>query len=195
MAAPSVRVPVKLVLIGDSGVGKTSLVTRWITGLGTFDFGSTIGANHQRRLLTIGGNEVDLQIWDTAGQEQFHALTPLYARSSAVAILVTSIADPATFESIDDWLDILYSAAPEGPPIILAVNKIDLEGESTSPRDEIFGLCSSRAKALFFVSALTDEGVDDLFMCAAESGLRFCLGQQTREAPVPLLEPASASCC
>jgi small GTP-binding protein len=189
------KFPVKLVLIGDASVGKTSLVARWITGLGNLEFGSTIGANHQCKTLTIGENEVDLQIWDTAGQEQFHALTPLYARGAAVAILVTSFSDPASLESIEDWTDILLSAAPENPPIVLAVNKVDLEGESKRSRDEIFAICSARAKTVFFVSALTNEGVDDLFLCAADSGLKFYMGQQAREAPVPVLEQKKSGCC
>jgi small GTP-binding protein len=167
------RVCFKAVLLGDSGVGKTSLATRWTTGTYSPSSKTTLGANHHRRRLTLEGEDVDLFLWDTAGQEQFQALTPLYARSAAVAILTTSILDPQSFRSIDQWISVLQSGADDLPPLVLAVNKIDRRESGFMTADEIQREYSKRFEGVFLVSALSNEEVDNLFMFAAIAGFRF----------------------
>jgi small GTP-binding protein len=170
MATP---ITCKAVLLGDSGVGKTSLVTRWTTGAYQRIANPTIGANHQRKRVVVDRHEVDLFIWDTAGQEQFQSLTPLYARSSAVAILTASMIDRNSFDNLSQWTDILSSSTSELPPIVLAVNKIDLRASAKISEEEVESVYRSKFSGLFLVSAVTGEGVDDLFRYATHAAYQF----------------------
>jgi small GTP-binding protein len=191
------RVSFKAVLLGDSGVGKTSLATRWTTGACSRSVSPTVGANHQRRRLTLEGQEVDLFLWDTAGQEQFQALTPLYARSSSVAILTTSVTEPTSFDNLDRWISLLQSATDELPPLVLAVNKVDLADSACKPLDEIQQAYEKKFAAIFFVSAVTNEGVDNLFMFAALAGYRFqkAASPETHRSVLGEREEPPSKCC
>ena len=173
MSSETGRRHFKAVLLGDSGVGKTSLVTRWTTGLYQKSTSPTVGANHQLKRVTLHDQEVDIYLWDTAGQEQFQALTPLYARAASVAVLVCSITDEASFANVDHWVELLSSAIAEIPPIIMAVNKMDLIEEAKMTTDKITETFQERFAGLFFVSAVTNEEVDNMFMSAAEAGFNF----------------------
>jgi small GTP-binding protein len=168
----------KVVLLGDSGVGKTSLVNRWMTGTYQRVTNPTIGANHQRKRVIVDNAEVDLLIWDTAGQEQFQPLAPLYARSASVAILTASIADRRSFENLSQWTEILSSPSGELPPIVLAVNKIDLRESAKITNDEVESEYGGQFAGLFFVSALTAEGIENLFQFAAQAGYRFAVANK-----------------
>jgi small GTP-binding protein len=121
----------------------------------------------------LDGQGIDLVLWDTAGQEQFQALTPLYARSSAVAIFVASITDPRSFTGLDSWIRLLVSANRDPPPMVLAVNKVDLKDKAPMAIDKIDSQFRPRFAGLFFVSALTNEEVDNLFTFAAQAAVAF----------------------
>jgi small GTP-binding protein len=168
----------KAVLLGDSGVGKTSIVTRWTTGMYQRIANPTVGANHQRKRVVVDEKEVDLFIWDTAGQEQFQSLTPLYARSACVAILTASIVSQDSFDNLSQWIDVLSSATDELPPIVLAVNKMDLRESARLTEEKIESTYVSKFDGHFFVSALTGEGIDNLFQFAAQLGYRFAIANR-----------------
>jgi small GTP-binding protein len=156
----------------------------------------TIGANHQQKRVVLDDREIDLFIWDTAGQEQFRSLTPLYARSACVAILTISITDRRSFDNIDRWVDILTTSTEDIPPIVVAANKIDLRGNAELSNEEIENECRSRFAGLFFVSALTDEGINNLFTFAAQVGYRFAVAH--RRAPESKLDEKpseTGGCC
>lgn len=172
----------KAVLLGDSGVGKTALMTRWSTG--TFATNSpTIGANHIMRKINFRDDSVDMFVWDTAGQEQFQSLTPLYVRSASVAIITAAINDADSFDHIDQWLSLLEASSLPVPPAILAVNKDDLEPIIT--RDEIYEKFSSKFTGIFFVSAKKNEMVNELFSDAATKGYEFFKTQVPVSQPKP----------
>jgi small GTP-binding protein len=185
----------KAVLLGDSGVGKTSLMTRWCHGSYQAGANPTIGANHQRKRIALDTEEIDLFIWDTAGQEQFHALTPLYARSSAVAILVASITDPLSLRNLDRWVDLLSYANTELPPVVLAVNKIDMREFAPLTVEQIQQEYSNKFSGLFFVSAATNEEVDNLFMFAAQAGYRFLLASHPQVPQTAIDQPKTTESC
>jgi small GTP-binding protein len=187
----------KAVLLGDSGVGKTSIVNRWMTGACPRDAadGPTVGANHQTKRVTIAGHEIELFVWDTAGQEQYRSLAPLYARGAAVAILTASITDRDSFEHLDRWIDTLNSSTETTPPIILAVNKCDVRGSAAMSQDEVDDTYRDRFAGLFFVSALQDLEIDNLFIAAAEAGYRFALAnQRAEEQLLEQLAPDTQNC-
>jgi small GTP-binding protein len=138
----------------------------------------TVGANHQRKRVVVDENEVDLFIWDTAGQEQFQSLTPLYARSACVAIMTASIVDQDSFENLTQWIEILSSATEEVPPVVLAINKCDLRENARLTDEKIETTYASKFAGHFFVSALSGEGIDNLFMFAAQVGYRFAMANR-----------------
>jgi small GTP-binding protein len=192
------RVSVKAVLLGNSGVGKTSLANRWTNGVYQKTPAGTIGANHQRKRLTIGADQVDVFLWDTAGQEQFQALTPLYVRSSAVAVVTVAINDTSSFDSVDYWISLLSTTTDPTPPIVFAVNKIDLARSANFREEGIQQTFSSTFAGVFFVSAASNEGVDNLFEFVAQAGYDFVTSHRdTKPVTEPKEPPAGAGrrCC
>jgi small GTP-binding protein len=185
----------KAVLLGDSGVGKTSLITRWCHRSYQTDTNLTIGAAHQRKRIVLDAEEIDLFIWDTGGQEQFQSLTPLYARASVVAILVASIAEPQSLQNLDRWISLLGYANSELPPVVLAVNKIDLREFASLTVEQIQQEYSNKFSGLFFVSAATNEEVDNLFMFAAQAGYQFLLANRPQTPQSALNEHTTNNNC
>jgi small GTP-binding protein len=170
---------------------------RWSTGIYQRNHPSTIGANHHRKRFLLSGEEVEVFVWDTAGQEQFHSLTPLYSRSAAVALLVTSVDKDTSFEHIDHWISLLEQSASTLPPIVLAVNKMDLLADSAAKQEEIETKYGTRFSGIFFVSALTNENVNNLFMAAAAAGYAFFKtgnGAQVTET-LPEQTQKTSHCC
>ena len=175
----------KIVLLGSSGVGKTSLINYWINGISSENKSSTptVGANHQKKITEIDDKEVELFIWDTAGQEQFQALTPLYVRSAACAIICTSIIDADSFNTIDTWIHLIKDSCEKEPPLILCVNKVDLANDETMSNQKIEEMYESKFSNIFFASAVTGEGVEMLFMQSGRLGLNFSPSIQKIENP------------
>lgn len=156
----------KAVVIGESNVGKTSLVIRLITG--TFNSQEpTIGVSNSKMSFNTPAGPVELCIWDTAGQEIFHSLVPLYSRSSSVVILVCSTDVPESIARLTEWVKMVENSCVPLPPIVLALNKIDLVGEDDKTLAEIKKNHPKMFAHEFSCSALTGEGVKELFLCAA----------------------------
>jgi small GTP-binding protein len=192
---PTRRISCKIVLLGNSGVGKTSLVTRWTTGKCIADVNPTIGANHQHKSVVIDNNDVDLFLWDTAGQEQFHALAPLYAHSAAGGLIVASILDLDSIKGIQTWLDLVNRSCDRTPPCLLLVNKMDKSENAVLTAEEIKSEYAGLFNAVFFVSAVTGEGVAAAFDMIGELGFKFNAGATTSSRKVSISEPRENSCC
>jgi small GTP-binding protein len=164
----------KVVVLGNSGCGKTAIITRWISGTFTTISKPTIGSNHERKRVVLDGKgPVDLYVWDTAGQEQFQSLIPLYARSSCLAIIAAAIDDIQSFEAIPTWIDAVGSSCETPPPILLAVNKMDQIETAAKTVEQIHSEFDGRFLSVFFVSALTGEGISSLFNAAAIEAANF----------------------
>jgi small GTP-binding protein len=194
---PPRRTSCKVVILGNSGVGKTSLVMQWTIGDYEAQVGPTIGANHQRKSVTVQGEEVDLFLWDTAGQEQFQALTPLYAHSAATALIVVAVDDLDSFKGIPTWTDLLTRSCDKTPPIVLLVNKMDRAERAVLTNQDIKDRYASSFQALFFVSASTGEGVDRAFQYAGELAYDFTVqsGNPARRQAVDNQPDQPKPCC
>ena len=140
-----------------------------------------MGVEFGSRIITMGGKRVKLQIWDTAGQERFRAVTRSYYRGAAGAIIVYDISNRDSFSHVQQWLNDAQQLAGEHICMMVVGNKADLQGER-----EVTFLEASRvaqeAEVLFLeTSALTGEGVEDIFMRVARGiharALRVLLSQ------------------
>lgn len=159
---------VKVVLLGDTGVGKSSLVQRFVTNKFSNYSESTIGASFMSKLIMVKDKPVKFQIWDTAGQEKYHSLAPMYYRGAAAAIVVYDITRKESFKTLQNWIKELKQLGPENIIIAVAGNKCDLEEQRVVGRAaaEEYAKNISDGYAPLFIetSAKEDKGVHDLFV-------------------------------
>jgi small GTP-binding protein len=148
----------KIVFVGDLQVGKTSIINQYMNI--SHPTSSTVGANSVSCQVVLPNAEVNLQIWDTAGQEQFKSLVPVYARGAQLAIVVFDVTAPDSLTGIRDWIKYLEGHVPGDHPIVVG-NKAD-QPMAVSTR-AINDLCQEFANRFFLTSALTGEGIEELF--------------------------------
>jgi len=153
----------KLLIIGESGAGKSSLLLRFVDNTFDPDQSATIGVDFKVKTINVDGNRVKLAIWDTAGQERFRTLTPSYYRGAQGVILVYDVASRTSFTKLDMWLNELQTYANR-PNIVkmLVGNKIDMENRAVTRQE---GLAFARRHQMLHIesSAKTREGVQLAF--------------------------------
>jgi len=122
-------VDAKVVVIGNTGVGKTCIVLRYVQGKFVMHTASTIGASFMIKKLFLENCRLTLQIWDTAGQERFRSMGPMYYRGAAAAIVVFDITSEDSFTQLHQWVDELRKNSDENIVLAIACNKCDLSGQ------------------------------------------------------------------
>ncbi|XVE86812.1 hypothetical protein DITRI_Ditri18aG0064500 [Diplodiscus trichospermus] len=154
----------KVVLIGDSAVGKSQILARFARNEFSLDSKATIGVEFQTRTLVIEHKSVKAQIWDTAGQERYRAVTSAYYRGAVGAMLVYDISKRQTFDHIPRWLEELRGHADKNIVIILIGNKTDLEDQRAVPTEDAKEF--AQKEGLFFLetSALQATNVETAFL-------------------------------
>ncbi|KAL3572889.1 hypothetical protein D5086_026793 [Populus alba] len=153
----------KIVIIGDSAVGKSNLLSRYARNEFNLHSKATIGVEFQTQSMEIDGKEVKAQIWDTAGQERFRAVTSAYYRGAVGALIVYDISRRTTFDSVGRWLDELKTHSDTTVAWMLVGNKCDLENIRDVSVEE--AKCLAEAEGLFFMetSALDSTNVKKAF--------------------------------
>jgi len=153
----------KVVLIGDSGVGKSNLLSRFTRNEFCSESKSTIGVEFATRSLEVDGKAVKAQIWDTAGQERYRAITSAYYRGAVGALLVYDVTKSESFENVQKWLRELRDHADANIVIMLVGNKSDLEHLRCVSRD--VGALFATKESLSFIetSALDSTNVEPAF--------------------------------
>ncbi|EYU40652.1 hypothetical protein ABFS82_14G057300 [Erythranthe guttata] len=153
----------KIVVIGDSAVGKSNLLSRFARDEFDHNSKATIGVEFQTQVLELDGKEVKAQVWDTAGQERFRAVTSAYYRGAVGALVVYDITRITTFESIKRWLDELNTHCDTAVAKMLVGNKSDLEHIRQVSVEEAKTLAEE--EGLFFIetSALDSTNVNKSF--------------------------------
>uniref|UniRef100_A0A7N1A4E3 Uncharacterized protein n=1 Tax=Kalanchoe fedtschenkoi TaxID=63787 RepID=A0A7N1A4E3_KALFE len=154
----------KAVLIGDSAVGKSNLLSRFARDEFRLDSKPTIGVEFAYRNVKIGDAVVKAQIWDTAGQERFRAITSSYYRGALGAILVYDITRKSTFDNLKKWLWELREHSSPGTVIVLVGNKSDLTHSREVSEEE--GKKFAEAESLCFMetSAMENVNVEEAFL-------------------------------
>ncbi|XP_061336599.1 ras-related protein Rab11A [Gastrolobium bilobum] len=154
----------KVVLIGDSAVGKSQILARFARNEFSLDSKATIGVEFQTRTLVIEHKSVKAQIWDTAGQERYRAVTSAYYRGAVGAMLVYDITKRQSFDHIPRWLEELRSHADKNIVIILIGNKSDLENQRTVPTEDAKEFAEKEGLFFLETSALEATNVETAFM-------------------------------
>ncbi|XP_076903883.1 ras-related protein YPT3-like [Bidens hawaiensis] len=153
----------KLVLIGDSGVGKSNLLSRFTRNEFSLETKSTIGVEFATRSLNVDGKVIKAQIWDTAGQERYRAIASAYYRGAVGALLVYDVTRHATFGSIERWLKELRDHTDPNIVVMLIGNKSDLRHLLAVSTED--GKALAEAESLYFMetSALEATNVENAF--------------------------------
>ena len=156
-------IPVKVILVGDSGVGKTSMISRYINQYNDH-IDSTITTSYYTKLLTIDNFTLNYQIWDTVGQEQFRALNSLFFKDAQICLMVYDITSEESFSSIKEyWYEAVLANGLEGVIFGVAGNKNDLYEKEKVDKKEVIDF-SNEIKAIFkFTSAKQNTCIDELF--------------------------------
>jgi len=158
----------KLVLLGESAVGKSSLVLRFVKGQFHEFQESTIGAAFLTQTVCLDDTTVKFEIWDTAGQERYHSLAPMYYRGAQAAIVVYDITNADTFERAKSWVKELQRQASPNIVIALAGNKADLTTNRIVEYDEASAYAEENSLLFMETSAKTALNVNDIFLAIAK---------------------------
>ncbi|KAM8826962.1 ras-related protein Rab-11A-like [Synchiropus picturatus] len=153
----------KVVLIGESGVGKSNLLSRFTKNEFNHDSRTTIGVEFSTRTIELDGLTVKAQIWDTAGLERYRAITSAYYRGAVGALLVYDITKHLTYESVERWLKELYEHADAHIVVMLVGNKCDLESERAVPTEEAKDFADKNGILFLETSALLSTNVEAAF--------------------------------
>ncbi|ELW62390.1 Ras-related protein Rab-11A [Tupaia chinensis] len=167
--------PDAVVLIGDSGVGKSNLLSRFTRNEFNLESKSTIGVEFATRSIQVDGKTIKAQIWDTAGQERYRAITSAYYRGAVGALLVYDIAKHLTYENVERWLKELRDHADSNIVIMLVGNKSDLRHLRAVPTDEARAFAEKNGLSFIETSALDSTNVEAAFqtILTEKNGLSF----------------------
>jgi small GTP-binding protein len=158
----------KLIFLGESQVGKTSIIHKGLHGTLQGSSTSTIGCVSATITVRIRHGPVTLQVWDTAGQEVYRSLVHIYVRGARLAIIVVDVTERTSLDAVDQRLEVVRTGLPAMTPVFLVANKIDLVDEIEVPEDELKRVADANSLRLFRTSAKTGEGIGEVFEDAAE---------------------------
>jgi len=196
------KVLLKVIILGDSGVGKTSLMNQYVNKKFSNQYKATIGADFLTKEVMVDDRLVTMQIWDTAGQERFQSLGVAFYRGADSCVLVFDVNVAKTFENLDSWRDeFLIQAGPRDPdnfPFVVLGNKIDLDSRVVSQKRAL-AWCQAKGNIPYFeTSAKEAINVEQAFQVIARNALK----QESEEdiylpdtIDVTEQRPASGSSC
>ena len=182
----------RVIFIGDSGVGKTSIIHRIKTGSFLTTSTSTIGAGVTTVDAETGRGTRTFQLWDTAGQEVYRNIIPIYFKGADAAVVVFSCADGQSFDHLQSWLDELYAHAESDIITLIVGNKCELEHVKTDA--EVRKWCQSRGFPILFVSAKTGQGIEVLMKEIVTHYMKRRV-LKTEPEHVSLTSESTATCC
>ena len=154
----------KLIVIGDENVGKTSIINRFKSNQFTGEYEPTVGLDFQSMSLYIDDQNVTLLLYDTAGQEKYRSLIPLYTKDAHIIFLIYDISNDDSFTNVEKWYDSLSNVNKEEAIFFLVGNKVDLVEERKVKEEEGKEFAEQHNFIFQEISALTGDGIQELFM-------------------------------
>jgi small GTP-binding protein len=185
----------RVITIGDTSVGKTSIIAQLVRGEFEAEKQSTVGAMFVAHVEILGSRRIEMQVWDTAGQERFRSLGPIYYRNAAAAIVVFDVTSPESFKRLDSWIHAFWSIAGERSFVCVVGNKIDLENSIAVSDDEVHKWAEAHHFLCLKTSAKTGAGVRELFRAVAEALLKRETQVTQPEIAVEARRNGDEKCC
>ncbi len=149
----------KYILVGDYAVGKSNILLRFSNNEFNTNYFSTIGVEFSIKKLKVNNKNIRIQVWDTAGQEAFRAITRTYYKNSACALIVYDITNRKSFQSIKSWLETCRDMCSKNVLIVLIGNKSDLDGKRVIPKDEGRKFAEDKKIKFYETSALNGNNI------------------------------------
>jgi len=153
----------KLIVVGNQGTGKSCILNRFVNEVFEENYQATIGLDFQSKNVTIHDQDVRLILYDTAGQEKFRSLIPMYIREAQIILLIYDIADKESFDSIPKWLQEVMNVKTSDVVIALIGNKVDLENERKVTFSEGKKFAEENGFIFQEISAKDGKNFDNLF--------------------------------
>ena len=154
------EITLKILLLGDTGVGKTSILLKYTDGYFPEMYISTIGVEYKSKKVNINGNNINLQIWDTAGQERYKSITTSFLKGADGVLFVYDITQKASFDSLKNWIRDSEEATQDFQKIIIG-NKKDKEQQRKVPKEYLKKFCKERKLKGYETSAKSGENINE----------------------------------
>ena len=177
---------VKIIIVGNSNVGKTNIVTRYVKGEFSNEYMITIGMDFLTCNLELDNKIFKLRLWDTAGSEKFRSVTRGYYSNTCYALIVYDITDDSSFNSVKQWIEDVQSFANKDTNLVLVGNKVDLNNKRKISKEEGQNLATEYGMDFYESSALTGENINDIF-----EGICQKVNQQIDEGKIDLNDPSN----
>eukprot|EP01040_Poterioochromonas_malhamensis_P015327 gene15327-17142_t len=158
---------IKMLMIGNVSVGKTNVMMRFAKGRFSPQYSQTIGLDFQLKTTKIEEKKIQIQIWDTSGQERFRSLTQNYYRGTNAVILVFDITNRTSFDALNGWLDEIQQNTASETEIVVVGNKSDLNSQRTVSYEEAANFARSLGMKYYEASAKDNINIDELFVGTA----------------------------
>ena len=158
----------KIIIIGDSGVGKSNILGRYLHNEFREDTKSTVGVEFGSKKMVIENTPIKLQIWDTAGQERYRSITSAYYKGSKGCFIVYDITNPQSFDDIQKWYEEIKRSGDKGVSIILVGNKCDLENERKISTETGKNKAKEMNCPFYETSALSNIMIEEVFKSICE---------------------------
>ena len=168
----------KIIFVGDAGVGKTTIISRIMDNPYSEVYEPSIGVDFMSKSISFRGQNIKLQMWDTAGQEKYKGLIPSYVRNSSIVFLIYDISVKTSFDNIPNWITFIRTI--ENTTLVLCGNKTDLS-EREVKKEEGEALAQKEGIAFFEVSAKTGDNIKNMFYSAVADLPTFAESNTNKE--------------
>lgn len=185
----------KVVVVGDHFVGKTSLLHYLIKEQPLDNPVTTTSIYLSVKEFNVNGRKYDINIWDTAGEEQYHSLTSVYLRSSRGVLIVFDLTNFESFKAVEYWINFIFSTLQEFPSIVLVGNKCDSKEKRQVPQEKIDKLCSEKNVQYIETSAITGANVKECFTLLVNDIVMKLVSLEQAPVDNRKLQTKESSCC